>query len=73
MEMAWPVQIGQKFHDQIELLRTMGGQLGASGHVDQLTGHLAALEDVLNFAVLPSTRRPVALALAEASTLQRAM
>ncbi|MFF9275039.1 XRE family transcriptional regulator [Streptomyces griseosporeus] len=57
------------FNDQTELLRTMDRQLGASGLVDQMTGHLARLEDALNFAVLPSTRRPVALALAGASTL----
>ncbi|MGY5131701.1 XRE family transcriptional regulator [Streptomyces nigrescens] len=57
------------FNDQTELLRTMDRQLGASGLVDQMTGHLAALEDALNFAVLPSARRPVALALAGASTL----
>lgn len=57
------------FNEQTELLRTMDRQLGASGLVDQMTGHLAALEDALNFAVLPSTRRPVALALAGASTL----
>ncbi|MFJ8002407.1 XRE family transcriptional regulator [Streptomyces sp. NPDC096310] len=57
------------FNDQTELLRTMDRQMGASGLVDQMTGHLAALEDALNFAVLPETRRPVALALAGASTL----
>ncbi|MCI3276271.1 XRE family transcriptional regulator [Streptomyces cylindrosporus] len=59
----------QAFNAQTELLRTMDRQLGAAGLVDQMTGHLAALEDALNFAVLPSTRRPVALALAGASTL----
>ncbi|GAA0187637.1 hypothetical protein GCM10009536_53540 [Streptomyces thermocarboxydus] len=57
------------FNDQTELLRTMDRQRGAAGLVDQMTGHLAALENALNFAVLPSTRRPVALALAGASTL----
>lgn len=57
------------FNDQTELLRTMDRQMGASGLVDQMTGHLASLEDALNFAVLPNTRRPVALALAGASTL----
>lgn len=57
------------FNDQTELLRTMDRQMGASGLVDQMTGHLAALEDALNFAVLPEARRPVALALAGASTL----
>ncbi|MGI5195557.1 XRE family transcriptional regulator [Streptomyces sp. CA-288835] len=57
------------FNDQTELLRTMDRQRGASALVDQMTGHLAALEDALNFAVLPSARQPVALALAGASTL----
>ncbi|MEV8318874.1 XRE family transcriptional regulator [Streptomyces sp. NPDC059900] len=57
------------FNAQTELLRTMDRQMGAAGLVDQMTGHLAALEDALNFAVLPSARRPVALALAGASTL----
>jgi hypothetical protein len=57
------------FNDQTEILRTMDRQRGASGLVDQMTGHLAALEDALNFAVLPNARRPVALALAGASTL----
>ncbi|MET9412666.1 XRE family transcriptional regulator [Streptomyces klenkii] len=57
------------FNDQTELLRTMDRQMGAASLVDQMTGHLAALEDALNFAVLPSARRPVALALAGASTL----
>ncbi|MDT0469657.1 XRE family transcriptional regulator [Streptomyces gibsoniae] len=57
------------FNDQTELLRTMDRERGAAGLVDQMTGHLAALEDALNFAVLPGARRPVALALAGASTL----
>lgn len=57
------------FNDQTELLRTFDRQMGAAGLVDQMTGHLAALEDALNFAVLPGTRQPIALALAGASTL----
>ncbi|NEB95476.1 XRE family transcriptional regulator [Streptomyces bauhiniae] len=57
------------FNAQTELLRSMDRQMGAAGLIDQTTGHLAALEDALNFAVLPSARRPVALALAGASTL----
>ncbi|NEA11176.1 XRE family transcriptional regulator [Streptomyces sp. SID10692] len=57
------------FDAQTELLRTMDRQMGAAGLVDQMTGHLGALEDALNFAVLPAARRPVALALAGASTL----
>ncbi|MEV5639386.1 XRE family transcriptional regulator [Streptomyces flaveolus] len=59
----------QAFNDQTELLRTMDRQRGAAGLVDQMAGHLAALEDALSFAVLPAARRPVALALAGASTL----
>lgn len=57
------------FNDQTELLRTMDRQMGSAGLVGQMTGHLAALEETLSFAVLPTTRRPVALALAGASTL----
>ncbi|MFD9880020.1 XRE family transcriptional regulator [Streptomyces alboflavus] len=57
------------FDAQTELLRTMDRQMGAAGLVDQMTGHLSALEDALNFTVLPTARRPVALALAGASTL----
>lgn len=57
------------FMDQTELLRTMDRQMGAAGLVDQMTGHLAKLEDALTFAVLPETRRPVARALAAAATL----
>ncbi|WP_433340617.1 XRE family transcriptional regulator [Streptomyces sp. CA-253872] len=59
----------ETFNAQTELFRTMDRQMGAAGLVDQMTGHLAALEEALNFAVLPSARRPVALALAGASTL----
>ncbi|WP_217197070.1 helix-turn-helix domain-containing protein [Streptomyces buecherae] len=57
------------FMDQTELLRTVDRQMGAAGLVDQMSGHLAALEDALTFAVLPDARRPVALALAGAATL----
>ncbi|MGW6467608.1 helix-turn-helix domain-containing protein [Streptomyces rubiginosohelvolus] len=55
--------------DQTELLRTMDRQMGAAGLVDQMNGHLAAMEDALTFAVLPGARRPIAAALAGASTL----
>ncbi|MFH8368874.1 XRE family transcriptional regulator [Streptomyces sp. NPDC018031] len=57
------------FMDQTELLRTMDRQMGAAGLVDQMTGHIAALEDALTFAVLPDARKPVAIALAGAATL----
>ncbi|MGY1454252.1 XRE family transcriptional regulator [Streptomyces sp. SS8] len=57
------------FMEQTELLRTMDRQIGAARLVDQMTGHLAALEDTLTFAVLPEVRRPVARALAGAATL----
>ncbi|MEU8877921.1 helix-turn-helix transcriptional regulator [Streptomyces javensis] len=57
------------FNDQTELLRTMDRERGAASLVDQMTGHLSALEEALNFAVLPDARQPVALALAGASTL----
>ncbi|MFF8708206.1 helix-turn-helix transcriptional regulator [Streptomyces albidoflavus] len=57
------------FTEQTELLRTFDRQMGAAGLVDQMTAHLSALEDALTFAVLPEARRPVAQALAAASTL----
>ncbi|WP_405837788.1 helix-turn-helix domain-containing protein [Streptomyces platensis] len=57
------------FNDQTEVLRTMDRERGASALVDQMSGHLARLEETLTFAVLPSARRPVALALVGASTL----
>ncbi|WP_331448120.1 XRE family transcriptional regulator [Streptomyces xanthochromogenes] len=57
------------FLAQTELLRTMDRQMGAATLVDQMAGHLAAMEEALTFAVLPSARRPVAVALAGASTL----
>ncbi|BBJ42518.1 hypothetical protein SSPO_052360 [Streptomyces antimycoticus] len=57
------------FMDQTELLRTIDRQMGAASLVDQMTAHLTRLEDALTFAVLPETRRPVALALAGAATL----
>ena len=57
------------FTEQTELFRTMDRQMGAATLVDQMTGHLARLEDALTFAVLPDTRRPIAQALAGAATL----
>ncbi|OII65281.1 regulator [Streptomyces sp. CC53] len=57
------------FMDQTELLRTLDRQMGAASLVDQMTGHLSALEEALTFAVLPDTRKPVAVALAGAATL----
>ncbi|MEV6245230.1 helix-turn-helix transcriptional regulator [Streptomyces sp. NPDC051742] len=57
------------FLAQTELLRTMDRQMGATGLVDQMNGHLAAMEEALTFAVLPGMRRPIATALAGASTL----
>ncbi|MFJ4779403.1 XRE family transcriptional regulator [Streptomyces sp. NPDC088762] len=63
------VTMVQTFMEQTELLRTVDRQMGAAGLVDQMTGHLATLEDALTFAVLPETRRPVARALAGAATL----
>jgi transcriptional regulator with XRE-family HTH domain len=54
---------------QTELLRTMDRQVGAAGIIDQMQAHLTTLSDALTFAVLPSSRRPVAQALAGAATL----
>ncbi|MFE1443838.1 XRE family transcriptional regulator [Streptomyces sp. NPDC058739] len=57
------------FMDQTELFRTMDRQMGAASLVDQVTAHLATLEDALTFAVLPEARRPVARALTGAATM----
>ncbi|MFJ8659298.1 XRE family transcriptional regulator [Streptomyces sp. NPDC093795] len=57
------------FLAQTELLRTMDRQMGATGLVDQMNGHLTAMEEALTFAVLPGMRKPIATALAGASTL----
>ncbi|MFE4516228.1 XRE family transcriptional regulator [Kitasatospora sp. NPDC056783] len=57
------------FMAQTELLRTVDRQMGAPALVDQMQAHLAALEESLTFAVLPSTREPIARALAGAATL----
>jgi hypothetical protein len=54
---------------QTELLRTMDRQVGAATLVDQMSAHLASLQDALTFAVLPDARKPVARALAGAATL----
>ncbi|MCG6494553.1 helix-turn-helix transcriptional regulator [Kitasatospora sp. A2-31] len=57
------------FMAQTELLRTVDRQMGAAALVDQMQAHLTALEECLTFAVLPSTREPIARALAGAATL----
>ena len=57
------------FYQQTELLRTFDRQRGARSIVDPMQTHLNALQDALTFAVLPSSRKPVASALAGAATL----
>jgi hypothetical protein len=47
----------------------MDRQIGAAGLIDQVTAHLDRLQDTLAFAVLPTARRPVARALAEAASM----
>ncbi|MGW2249352.1 XRE family transcriptional regulator [Kitasatospora sp. NPDC001660] len=59
----------ETFMAQTELLRTVDRQMGAAALVDQMQAHLTALEECLTFAVLPSTREPIARALAGAATL----
>ena len=54
---------------QTELLRTVDRQMGAPGIVDQMQAHLNTLSEAMTFAVLPSTRQPIARALAGAATL----
>lgn len=54
---------------QTELLRSIDRQSGAAPLVDQMSAHLATLQEALTFAVLPDARKPVAQALAGAATL----
>lgn len=71
IEAARSVDVGMvdALLSQTELLRTMDRQLGAPHLTDQMRAHLATLQDVLTFAVLPAARRPVARALTGAATL----
>ncbi|MFE3458593.1 XRE family transcriptional regulator [Nocardiopsis aegyptia] len=59
----------ETFDRQTELLRTIDRQMGAAQLTDQMSAHLDTLNEALTFAVLPDSRRPVAEALAGASTL----
>ncbi|CAM3746854.1 helix-turn-helix transcriptional regulator [Nocardiopsis rhodophaea] len=54
---------------QTELLRTLDRQMGAAQLVDQMGAHINTLNEALTFAVLPSSRQPVAEALAGAASL----
>ncbi|MEU4118363.1 XRE family transcriptional regulator [Kitasatospora sp. NPDC028055] len=71
IEAAHSLSLGmvKTFMAQTELLRTVDRQMGAAALVDQMQAHLTALEESLTFAVLPTTRGPIALALAGAATL----
>jgi hypothetical protein len=61
------------FNDQTDTLRTMDRPMGAACLVDQMTGHLARLEDAMNFAALPNTPRPVTLAGASPMAIWQAI
>jgi hypothetical protein len=54
---------------QTDYLRTMDCRLGASALIDQMTGHLATVQEALSHAILPSIRRPLASVLADAAAL----
>lgn len=54
---------------QTELFRSMDRQIGAPAIADQMHAHVETLENALAYAVLPSSRKPVAKALSSASTL----
>jgi transcriptional regulator with XRE-family HTH domain len=54
---------------QTDYLRTMDCRLGAAPLVDQMTGHLATVEQALSHAILPSVRQPLAAVLADAAAL----
>jgi hypothetical protein len=54
---------------QTDYLRTMDCRLGAAALIDQMTGHLATVQNALSHAILPSIRRPLASVLADAAAL----
>jgi transcriptional regulator with XRE-family HTH domain len=54
---------------QTHYIRTMDCHLGAAALVDQMTAHLATIQDALSHAILPSIRRPLAAVLADAAAL----
>jgi transcriptional regulator with XRE-family HTH domain len=57
------------FLDQTEAFRTLDRQIGAAQLVDAMDKHIDTLSNAMTFAVLPSSRTPVAEALAGAATL----
>jgi transcriptional regulator with XRE-family HTH domain len=54
---------------QTDYLRAMDGKVGATPLVDQMTNHLATVQDALSHAILPSIRRPLASVLSDAAAL----
>jgi hypothetical protein len=54
---------------QTNYLRTMDCRLGGAALVDQMNGHLAAVEEALAHTILPSIRRPLAAVLADSAAL----
>lgn len=54
---------------QTELFRSWDRQMGAPSLADQLSAHIATLENALAYTVLPSARCPVARVLSGAATL----
>jgi transcriptional regulator with XRE-family HTH domain len=54
---------------QTHYIRTLDCTVGAASLVDQMTSHLATIQDALSHAILPSIRRPLASVLADAAAL----
>ncbi|MGK5681333.1 XRE family transcriptional regulator [Actinoplanes sp. URMC 104] len=54
---------------QTDYLRTMDRRIGAAALVDQMSGHLATIEESLSHAVLPSVRQRLAAILADSAAL----
>ena len=54
---------------QTHYIRTMDCRVSAASLVDQMTAHLATVQDALSHAILPSIRRPLASVLADAAAL----
>lgn len=54
---------------QTHYIRTLDCRVRAASLVDQMTGHLATVQDALSHAILPSVRQPLAAVLADAAAL----
>jgi transcriptional regulator with XRE-family HTH domain len=66
---AGDCQVAQLLARHTDFLRNLDKQVGAPTLIDQMAGHLASLERVLTYTILPSAREPIAAVLADAAAL----